>query len=384
MNAGMSIPPEPESDGRLSADDAMSQEKRYLASQWRLMWWKFVDHRLALCSMYLLCLFYFVALFCEFFAPHNPRQRARDLSFAPPQRVHLVHEGRLRGPFVYPRIQHFDQELALLTYTEDRSRVQPIRFFVRGDTYRFWGLVETSVHLVGLRDGGRLYLMGADRLGRDLFSRILYGSRISLSLGLVGVFLSLVLGIVIGGISGYFGGITDTVIQRFIEILMSIPSIPLWMALAAAVPPTWSQLTVYFCMTTILALIGWTGVAREVRGKILALREEDYAMAARAAGVKEFRILMRHLVPGFTSHLIVVVTLAIPAMILAETALSFLQLGLRAPTISWGVLLQDAMNLQAVNLYPWLIWPTAFVVFVVLLFNFLGDGLRDAADPYRH
>lgn len=360
------------------------QEQVYLASQWRLMWWKFMDHKVALCSLFLLGLFYLAAIFCEFLAPHSPTQRDRDLSFSPPQRVHLIHEGEFRRPFVYPRIQHFDKELTLLSYTEDRTRPLPIRLFVQGDRYRFWGLFETGFHLLGLDEGERLYLLGADRLGRDLFSRIVYGSRVSLSIGLMGVFLSLVLGIIIGGISGYFGGVVDTVIQRMIEILLAIPSIPLWMALSAAVPPTWSQLTIYFCMTVILALIGWTGLAREVRGKILALREEDYAMAARAAGVKEFRILMRHLVPGFASHLIVVVTLAIPGMILAETALSFLQLGLRAPTISWGVLLQDAMNLQAVNLYPWLIWPTAFVVVVVLLFNFLGDGLRDAADPYSH
>ena len=364
--------------------NSADQERTFLASQWRLMWWKFLDHRVAVCSLFLLGLFYLVAVFCGFIAPSSPHQRARELSFSPPQRVHIMHEGRLHRPFVYPRVQHFDEETTLLSYTEDRTRPLPIRLLVRGDAYRFWGLVEADLHLVGLGEGERLYLLGADRLGRDLFSRIIYGSRISLSIGLVGGFLSLVLGIVIGGISGYFGGTIDTVIQRMIEILLSIPAIPLWMALSAAVPPAWSQLTVYFCMTVILALIGWTGVAREVRGKILALREEDYAMAARAAGVKEFRILLRHLVPGFASHLIVVMTLAIPGMILAETALSFLQLGLRAPTISWGVLLQDAMNLQAVNLYPWLIWPTAFVVVVVLLFNFLGDGLRDAADPYSH
>ena len=361
-----------------------AEEKLYLASQWRLMWWKFLDHRLALVSLFALGVLYLAAVFCEAVAPNDPGRRSAAHSYCPPQRIHIIHQGSLRWPFVYPQVQHFDPERAKLSYTDDTARPLTVCLFAKGAPYRLWGLIPLERRLVGLGGGERLILMGADRLGRDIFSRIVTGSRISLSIGLIGVFLSLVLGVIIGGISGYCGGLVDTLIQRFIEILMSFPTIPLWLALSAAMPATWSQLRVYFCMTVILAFIGWTGLARVVRGKILALREEDYVMAARAAGVREFRILLRHLVPGFTSHLIVRVTLAIPGMILAETSLSFLRLGLRPPTISWGVLLQDAMNLRAINLYPWLLWPGAFVIVTVLLFNFMGDGLRDAADPYSH
>ncbi len=360
------------------------EEQRYIASQWRLMWWKFLDHRLAVAALWILGALYFAAIFCEFIAPNAPNQRDAARSYEPPQGIHLFHEGRLHRPFVYARIQHRNPETLARTYTNDTSRMQPVSLFVKGDPYRLWGAIPMQRHLIGLVTGERIYLMGADRLGRDLFSRILYGSRISLSLGLAGVFLSLILGIVIGGISGYYGGLIDTLIQRFIEILRSFPTIPLWLALSAAMPAYWSQVKVYFFMTVILALIGWTGVARVVRGKILALREEDYAVAAKVAGVREITIILKHLIPGFASHLIVTMTLAIPGMILAETSLSFLRLGLRPPAISWGVLLQDAQNIRAINLYPWLMFPVAFVIVTVLMFNFLGDGLRDAADPYSH
>ncbi|HOX39222.1 MAG TPA: ABC transporter permease [Candidatus Brocadiia bacterium] len=381
-------PPLPESaitqEPAPAVADGNAGERVYIASQWRLMWWKFCDHRLALVSLFALITLYLVAVFCEFFSPSDPRKRCAELSYCPPQSIHVFHQGGLRRPFVYPLIQHFSEETGKLAYSEDSSRPLPVRLFAAGDTYKIWGLLPARRHLIALDNGERLYLMGADRLGRDVFSRIVTGSRISLSVGLVGVFLSLVMGTLIGGVSGYLGGMVDTIIQRFIEILMSFPSIPLWLALSAAMPATWSQVRVYFCMTVILACINWTGLARVVRGKILALREEDYVMAAKVAGVKEFSILVRHLIPGFASHLIVTVTLAVPGMILAETSLSFLRLGLRPPTISWGVLLQDAMNLRAINLYPWLLWPGAFVIVTVLLFNFMGDGLRDAADPYSH
>ena len=361
-----------------------SRNDLYMASQWRLMWVKFLDHRVAYYSLWVLILLYLVALFCQVLAPNDPYKRNGERNFAPPQRVHFFHGWMPRRPFVYSQVKNVNPETLARTYTEDTDNPQPIRFLVKGDPYRLLGLLPMERHLFGLEDGERVYLMGTDRLGRCLLSRVLYGSRISLTLGLMGVAISLVFGILVGGISGYHGGLIDTLIQRFIEILRSFPTIPLWLALSAAMPPHWSQVRVYFFMTIILACIGWTELARVVRGKILALREEDYATAAKVAGVPEFTILMRHLVPGFTSHLIVSVTLAIPGMILAETSLSFLGLGLRAPTLSWGVLLKDAQNFNAVVLYPWLMFPVVFVIVTVLMFNFLGDGLRDAADPYSH
>jgi len=362
------------------------KDKQVIATQWQLMWWKFRDHKIAYLSMYVLGALYLAALFCECMSPHNPNQRSILYRYAPPQRVRMIHEGSLQLPFVYPMLQHVDPETRRISYRNDTSRTMSIKFFIKGDPYKLWGLLSMERHLFGIdnADDERLLLLGADRLGRDLLSRIIYGSRISLTIGLVGVTLSLVLGVIIGGISGFYGGWIDSIVQRIIEILRSFPTLPLWLSISAAIPATWSNLAVYFSMTVILSLIGWTGLARVVRGKFLALREEDYVAAAKVAGVKEFTIIMRHLVPGFLSHLIVSVTLAIPGMILAETSLSFLRLGLRPPSISWGVLLQDAQSLTALQLYPWLMIPALFVIVTVLAFNFIGDGLRDAADPYKH
>jgi peptide/nickel transport system permease protein len=358
------------------------QEKFYLASQWRLMWWKFTRHRLAVISGLFLLLTYLAILIAEFIAPYGLHSRHPDFIYAPPQRVHMIHDGSFIGPFVYGTHYRLNMENLQRIYTEDFSKIYRIRFFCRSDPYKFWGVMESDLHLFCVEDGGTLFLLGTDRLGRDVLSRIIYGARISLSIGLIGIMLSFSLALVIGGIAGYFGGTVDLVIQRLIEILQSFPQIPLWMALAAVLPVTWSPLLIYFGITVILAMFEWTGLARAVRSKLLSLREEEYCLAAQLMGAKPRRIIGRHLLPGFTSHLVAAATLSVPAIILGETALSFLGLGLRAPITSWGVLLNEAQNISVVALYPWLILPVVPVILVILAFNFLGDGIRDAADPY--
>jgi len=359
------------------------QEKVFFASQTRLMWWKFKKHKLALWSGVFLVLLYGSILFSEFLAPYGLNTRNVDYIHAPPQSINLFDKGKFVGPFVYGTSYKLDMENLQRIYTTDTSKVQKIRFFCRGDSYKFWGFWKSDLHLYCPAVNGTLFLHGTDRLGRDVMSRMIYGARISLTIGLLGITISFLLGISIGGIAGYFGGLADMVIQRVIEVLQSIPSVPLWLALAAIMPVTWSPLVVYFGITIILGLIDWTGLARAVRSKLLALREEDYVLAAQLMGAKPKRIIARHLVPGFMSHLIATATITIPTMILGETALSFLGLGLRAPITSWGVLLTEAQNINAVALYPWLLFPVVPVIMVILAFNFLGDGLRDAADPYK-
>ncbi|MFW5681092.1 MAG: ABC transporter permease [Pseudomonadota bacterium] len=358
------------------------QERFYTASQWQLVWWRFRRHRLAVVSFWFLLVLYLSILVSEFLAPYALDSRNPDFVHAPPQSVHLFHEGEFVGPFVYGYTFTLDLERMQRVYVVDRTDVQPLRFFCRGDRYRFWGLIEADLHLVCPAEGGTFFLLGTDRLGRDMFSRILYGARISLTIGLLGVAVSFVLGVTLGGIAGYFGGLIDSAIQRVIEVIRSFPVIPLWMALSAALPVTWDALWVYFGITIILGLVDWPGLARAVRGRILAMREEDFAQAAVLMGARPSRVVARHMVPSFASHLIASVTLAIPSMILGETALSFLGLGLRPPITSWGVLLTEAQNINAVALYPWLMLPVVPVILVVLAFNFVGDGLRDAADPY--
>jgi peptide/nickel transport system permease protein len=360
-----------------------AQERIYLASQWRLMWWKFKRHRLAYVSFVFLSLVYASILISEFLAPYNLHTRHVDFIHMPPQPVHLFHEGEFIGPFVYGRTMTLNMDTLKREYADNRQDIQPIRFFCNGDAYRFWGVIPGDLHLFCPAKDGYMFLLGTDRLGRDLLSRITYGARISLTIGLLGVTFSFTLGIIIGGFAGYHGGIFDLVVQRIIEVLQSLPSIPLWLALAAIMPVTWSPLLVYFGITFILALFDWTDLARAVRSKLLALREEDYVQAAQLMGASSSRVIGRHLVPGFLSHLIATATLSIPAMILGETALSFLGLGLRPPITSWGVLLVEARNVNVVALYPWLMFPVLPVVLVILAFNFLGDGLRDAADPYK-
>jgi len=360
-----------------------AQERYYQAPAWKLIWWKFRRHKLALISFWFLLFLYVAVCFVEILAPYNLKSRNSDYLYAPPQGLHFFHDGEFVGPFVYGLQYELNMETLKREYTEDTSRVQPLRFFCSGDDYSFWGMVEMDFHLVCPAEGGTLYLLGTDRLGRDVLSRIIYGARISLTIGLVGIAFSFVLGIAIGGVAGYYGGWIDSIIQRLIEIVRSFPEIPLWLALSAILPVTWSPLWVFFGITLILALLDWPGLARAVRSKLLSLREEDFAVAAQLMGASPKRIIFRHLMPSFSSHLIASLTLSIPGMILAETALSFLGLGLRPPITSWGVLLTEAQSISVVELYPWLLLPAVPVIVTVLAFNFLGDGLRDAADPYR-
>ena len=362
-----------------------TQEKTlYTASQWKLMRLAFMKHRLAVVGGIIVVVFYLIAIFAEFVAPYDPDHRDMESQFVPPMRLHIITpEGKLHRPFVYPLVEVRDFETFAVRYEEDESAIYPIRFWVHGDRYKFWGVFWTDVHLFGVDGDQRYYLLGTDQQARDMFSRIVYGTRLSMSIGLIGVAISFVLAIVFGTISGYFGGLADIIIQRVIEVIMCVPSLPLWMALAVAIPLTWSITKVFFFITLILSLIGWAGLARAVRSKLLALREADYAVSAKLDNVAVIRIMFRHLIPGVLSHLIASLTLSIPSMILGETSLSFLGIGLRPPAISWGVLLQSAQNIQTVALSPWLLLPVVPIVVIILSFNFLGDGLRDAADPYK-
>ncbi len=372
-------PFDPHSIEALSAE----QEKYYLASQWKLMWWKLRRHRLAVISGIVLVAMYIVAFFGEVFSPYNHEEHHPQQVLMPPQAIHFFHEGSLIGPFVYKMDRELDMERLIRVYTPDTSEPHPIRYFCSGESYQFWDWFEADFHLVCPPHGASMHLLGTDRLGRDMLSRIISGSRISLTIGLVGIAIAFALGMIIGGAAGYFGGWIDWVVQRSIEIIRSFPELPLWMALSAIIPVTWSQVAVYFGITVILALLEWTNLARAVRSKLLSLREEDYAQAAQLMGARPRRIIFRHLMPGFMSHLIASASLAIPTMVLAETALSFLGLGLRPPATSWGVLLIEAQNINAVAIFPWLMLPVVPVIIAILAFSFFGDGLRDAADPYK-
>jgi peptide/nickel transport system permease protein len=388
MTATATPPPPPSSPSPIPGTgvDATSTRRKGSLSQWQLIWMNFRKHRLAYTALYVLILFYSIAFLADFIAPYDSQRMDLNHLYSPPQvpRFNFSH-----GLYVHPLIMQQDPVTFRRLYYEDTSTYTPLRFFARSEPYLLWGLVPLERKLLSVphdpkdvQNRNSFYFLGADKYGRDIFSRIVQGSRVSLSVGLIGIAVTFVLGMTIGGISGYVGGRTDNYIQRGIEIINAFPNLPLWLALAAVFPQDWSPLKVYFAITLVLSLLGWTGLARVVRGKILSLREEDYAVAAKLLGASHSRVLFRHLIPGFASHIIVSLTLAVPSMILGETSLSFLGLGLRSPIVSWGVMLQDCMDVQAVRYYPWLLLPVAFIVITVLCFNFLGDGLRDAADPY--
>jgi peptide/nickel transport system permease protein len=385
MAGQISENPEKNEQEKASATPAHnSEDKIAVATQWQLMWWRFRKHKLAMAGTFVLVLFYLVSFGADFFSYVDPEESEAQRSLMKPQPIYWFSEDGF-GPYVYAQKGRRDPISFKRVYEPDTSVKIHVKFFGRGFRYKLLGFIPMDIHLLSVENAKpeeTIFIMGTDMQGRDIWSRLMYGTRTSMTIGLVSVALSLFLGITLGGISGYFGGFIDTLVQRLIEILRSIPTIPLWMGLAAALPSSWSVTKMYFAITVIISLIGWTELARVVRGRFISLKQEDFIMAAELLGCSKARIIFRHMVPSFVSHIIAATTLAIPAMIISETSLSFLGLGLRPPAISWGVLLQDAQNIQALVISPWLLIPTIPIIIAVLAFNFMGDGIRDAADPY--
>ncbi len=370
--------------GALDTPTGLDIRRRITATHWHLMWWKFKKHRMALLGLGILAIFLAFSIIPEFIAPYAPQQRNVKYPKGPPMGLQFVDpEGGIHlRPFVYGRKSSRDPVTLARISTVDESKRWPIQLFVKGKPYKLFGLIKADRHLFGVEKRGYVHLFGTDQVGRDVLSRVIYASRVSLSIGAIGVAITFLLGLVIGGIAGYLGGLVDTVIMRLVEFIRSVPTLPLWLALAAALPRDWTPLQIYIAITVILAMIGWTHLARRVRGKLLALREEEFVMAARLSGCSHARIIGRHMLPSFMSYVIVDLTISFPYIILAETTLSFLGLGMREPVVSWCVLLFSAQNFRSLILMPWLLIPGLVVVIAVLAFNFVGDGLRDAADPY--
>lgn len=359
------------------------EDRSFYATQWQLIWWKFRKHKLAVISSVLLILLYLSAIFASFVAPYNPVTRFDGQQQQPPTVLRWFHNGSFYGPHIYGTKRKADPKTFKFIFVPDETKPIAIKMFVKNEPYKLLGFIQSDIHLFGTGKGNPpVFVFGTDRLGRDLFSRSFHAAQLSLSIPFVGIILTFILGLSLGGVSGYFGGIVDEIVQRIIDFIQSVPTIPLWISLAAALPREWSTEKTFLAITVILSIVGWTGLARVTRGKLLQLREEDYTLAAQCAGASQGRIIFRHLLPGFTSHIIVSLTNAVPAAILGETALSFIGLGMQPPAISWGVLLQDAQNLVAIAQQPWLLIPSLFVIATGLLFSFVGDGLRDAADPY--
>ena len=358
------------------------RENLYKASQYKLMWYKFKKHSIAKYSIILLLIFYIIGFFAEFFSPYKLNERDKNNLFSPPHKIYIYDKrDGISAPFIYSLKKELDTETFTYHYIENKEKKYFIKFFIDSDPYKILNIQFTK-KFFGIEGNNRIFIFGTDKYGMDIFSQTIYGSRISLSVGIVGVFISFTIGTILGGISGYYGGKIDEIIQRIIDFIISIPQLPLWMALSAAIPNNWSGIQTFFAITIILSFVGWTGLARVVRGKIISLRSEDYVLAAKVCGASDRIIIMKHLIPGFLSYLIVHITLAIPQMILGETALSFLGLGILPPDVSWGSFLKEAQNLTLIAEYPWYLIPCLFVITIVLLYNFIGDGLRDAADPY--